>query len=1463
MSRRRTSRSSGKKLSLDDRNEFVSNGGGVPLNSDKHSTGRFQLSDAEPCDYANNNMCDDPPVISYESPDANDDERSIGSENSQENRRHQLMKLAEQLDDCWEANLSDDENITHASIARRRTMPQSYEKLSGYEVEESFLEMNIQQDPTFSNGDEKNHIDSFPGRESESMSLPEQLLKNRLRRKQRLHEKHHMQEVTERRQSERKAQIKYSIGHHTENSSEVCAASPLFPDDHFDDDNASIIATSNGASNSYSNIRSTHKQNDQCHLDNSTASSPLNSLPQRPICVFPDESDRKCCLGCLAAVLASAYAYETAPHLLVKETKIGCGFPMVDGREQTISQSAPDEDLGSFQAPDTFNLQSRENNQFLDPVDCRYSSKSITLDTSELRLHHKMQLSVIQQSRDYQEHQHRKPSLRSRSSSPIDLNAKKSSPTNSIASLHHSFSFASLNTNMFEKVGSKCPPPSLTTELAEIRHRIRRHAIYSELLVSSAEMLLLDSSHAKGFLPMLEGLLTKVEMPNTSQSVNFKASNGQSWKGRGFGGGGLHCPDFNGENDVMASARSNFSTSCDAPLASQPKETTSTTRTTLPSNEQINGLPTSGLNHTDDTSVPTKHGCDSDASRHRNLYESFPSSRRSQSSFENKQHKRRSHCPQKYAPLETAIVEADLVTPFLQTLTPGAGYRCIALLLLNYLLRDGRGYDARVRQAFKRLAVIVLSHEFKVGGILRVELDDDEDLEALMSGDDELKRRSSKSFNEEDGFDDADELALLATRKFEALERAIAEKLISVTCGTHPPESSASTKRANNRQKQSTREAKRTGPTASSSSSTHGCIALAPKASPTSSQHGISKEQILRGIKVGSAGALGATLFAITGGLAAPGIAAGLAAVAGTSAIAAGVSTVLSSAAAISTIFGVGGAGLAGYKMHRRTKGLTEFNFNKESGGKRDSDVELFGTICISGWLRDNRDFQRPWGVSPSHPRIVDKKELLERFYFIHNPDNVYRVGEILKHWKGRYFQLWKALGKKYGRDPSGLFPLESGPRISAELTHEEGEEVDFIIDELGCFPKNKHPKKAPPKPRSSTPADTKITQAQEHLRDSSLKPKTWLPGSFSMTSTEIAASLSLFSESESSNFNDTFIHTTGSASNTSNRVRTQSSDLPKTPPTTSPPKHLLTVWDYHANYGGELYTVQWESELLMELCDSVSDQLIEWGISATKTILHTTVFATLMTAVTLPYTLILAANAIDSSWAMAMERADRAGVELAKSLIDSTAGHRPVILAGFSMGARVIYSCLKELARHQEIWEAHQQKKRLPPKKIRNSNLKEADTSEDCLKYIREPASIVEDAILMGTPNHISLKSWEACRRVIAGRLINCYSRKDLILSLMFQMKRFQGILRPVCGTSPVSVNGVENFDVTDLVSAHTDYCLVSGEILKRVRHGQPQRASASKTDVSAMVTMIKVANKEIGGLASLSDEAAVVRGR
>ena len=83
----------------------------------------------------------------------------------------------------------------------------------------------------------------------------------------------------------------------------------------------------------------------------------------------------------------------------------------------------------------------------------------------------------------------------------------------------------------------------------------------------------------------------------------------------------------------------------------------------------------------------------------------------------------------------------------------------------------------------------------------------------------------------------------------------------------------------------------------------------------------------------------------------------------------------------------------------------------------------------------------------------------------------------------------------------------------------------------------------------------------------------------------------------------------------------------------------------------------------------------------------------------------------------------------------------------------------------------------------------------------------------------------------------MNCYSRNDYILSLMFQVKRssvnldptFASVLKPVCGTYPVPLPGVENIDVSDIVQGHQDYCLVTGAILERVRHGQPLRSALS----------------------------------
>jgi hypothetical protein len=206
----------------------------------------------------------------------------------------------------------------------------------------------------------------------------------------------------------------------------------------------------------------------------------------------------------------------------------------------------------------------------------------------------------------------------------------------------------------------------------------------------------------------------------------------------------------------------------------------------------------------------------------------------------------------------------------------------------------------------------------------------------------------------------------------------------------------------------------------------------------------------------------------------------------------------------------------------------------------------------------------------------------------------------------------------------------------------------------------------------------------------------------------------------------------------------------------------------------------------------------------------------------------------IDGTWTLAIERADLAGIELANSLLESEAGHRPVVLVGFSMGARTIYSCLKELARQQEVWEDYQEhianENALKKRGLRRGIGKnKKDKNRPKINFTREPASIVEDAIMMGLPNHLSLHSWESCRRIVAGRLVNCYSRNDMILSLMFQIKRLTGALRPVCGTSAVPVRGVENYNVTSLIKAHSDYCTATSHVLRMIYHGCPHRPSAT----------------------------------
>jgi hypothetical protein len=71
--------------------------------------------------------------------------------------------------------------------------------------------------------------------------------------------------------------------------------------------------------------------------------------------------------------------------------------------------------------------------------------------------------------------------------------------------------------------------------------------------------------------------------------------------------------------------------------------------------------------------------------------------------------------------------------------------------------------------------------------------------------------------------------------------------------------------------------------------------------------------------------------------------------------------------------------------------------------------------------------------------------------------------------------------------------------------------------------------------------------------------------------------------------------------------------------------------------------------------------------------------------------------------------------------------------------------------------------------------------------------------------------------RSVVAGRLINGYSKEDWILALMH---RSSDLVLNVAGLNEVAASGVENYDVGEIVRGrHSEYGKHIKEILEFVR--------------------------------------------
>ncbi|OCK74201.1 DUF726-domain-containing protein [Lepidopterella palustris CBS 459.81] len=133
----------------------------------------------------------------------------------------------------------------------------------------------------------------------------------------------------------------------------------------------------------------------------------------------------------------------------------------------------------------------------------------------------------------------------------------------------------------------------------------------------------------------------------------------------------------------------------------------------------------------------------------------------------------------------------------------------------------------------------------------------------------------------------------------------------------------------------------------------------------------------------------------------------------------------------------------------------------------------------------------------------------------------------------------------------------------------------------------------------------------------------------------------------------------------------------------------------------------------------------------------------------------------------------------LADAVVNKVQGERPVILIGYSLGARAIYTCLMKVAE-------------------------------------RRAFGLVESVVLVGAPTPADAMEWRKIRNVVAGRVVNVFSTNDYILALLY---RTSSIQYGVAGLQKVEkVKGVQNVDVSELVSGHTSYRYLTGSILKKI---------------------------------------------
>ncbi|KAL9621252.1 MAG: hypothetical protein Q9160_004273 [Pyrenula sp. 1 TL-2023] len=240
------------------------------------------------------------------------------------------------------------------------------------------------------------------------------------------------------------------------------------------------------------------------------------------------------------------------------------------------------------------------------------------------------------------------------------------------------------------------------------------------------------------------------------------------------------------------------------------------------------------------------------------------------------------------------------------------------------------------------------------------------------------------------------------------------------------------------------------------------------------------------------------------------------------------------------------------------------------------------------------------------------------------------------------------------------------------------------------------------------------------------------------------------------------------------------SSPVPSSDPRPSPATSthdITTPWRIFSSRTTSPFALRYDPPVLLRLGSTIDTLLRNTAYSLAQASFLQVALPAVISSALLPVSLIKLGSTIDNPFSVAMERSDKAGKVLAAALMAKVQGERPVSLIGYSLGARVTYVCLQELAARQAL-------------------------------------GLVENVVLMGAPAPSDEIAWRRLRSVVVGRIVNIYTTSDLLLGFLYRSTKAQV---GVAGLQAIEgVPGVENLDATGFVKGHHQWRVAVGRALR-----------------------------------------------